>query len=219
MVIAVCGYNASGKTTIAKGLVDLLENRGFSVQVKRFALLYPGTYLGKTKQKRDPKVSSKGTVGLRSIEGQRGKWNQSLGWSTWANIIAASLSARWMAMLNRKRVVIYDRFLYDRCMHFADSGWRMRLAKYVFFQPSVTLVLLPAIEEHEQRFLERIERRHGITLDRLSSDDRAELAMVHKRYADLETEFSECVPIETSGQDGLERAWNAVAMKLPMTER
>lgn len=215
MIIAVCGYNASGKSTVASELKAQLENQNIPNEIKRFATLYPGTYIGKKKQQRNPSVSSVGNVGLRAIEGQRGNWNQPLGWSGFANLVAASLAARWMALVNYKRVIIYDRFLYDRCMHFDGKSWRMRVAKLVFFRPAVTLVLLPKLEEHEKRFLKRIEKRHGIELEQMSSDDRAELAMVRKQYADLPDEFMECVLIDTSDPNGLRQAWEAVAEKLP----
>jgi len=215
MIIAVSGYNATGKSTVASNLKESLESRGISVKVKRFAALYPGTYLGKKKQKRNPKVSSEGNVGLRAIEGQRGSWNQSLGWSTFANIVAASLAAHWLAFANRRSIVIFDRFLYDRCIHFAKDSWKMKLAQRVFFRPTVTLVLLPSLQAHEQRFLERIERRHGIKLDQMSKSDKSELAMVHDRYAQLVDEFTECVLIDTSDPRSVETACKIVSQRLP----
>jgi len=219
MIIAVSGYNASGKTTVAKELMRRLESQNISVEIRRFALLYPGTYIGKKKQKRNPTVSSQGNVGLRSIEGQRGNWDQPLGWSTFVNIVAASLAARWIAMIYRKRVIIYDRFLYDRCMHFAKDSWRMRIAKRTFIRPTVTLVLLPKIEDHEKRFLDRIKKRHGIKLEEMSTADRAELEMVRKQYRALTSDFPECVLIDTSDPNGLDKAWDAIAERLSATKR
>ncbi len=215
MIIAVSGYNAAGKSTVVSHLRQQFEREGIQVSVKRFSDLYPGSYIGKKLPERNPKVAADGTMGLRSLEAQRGDWNQTLNWSKFANLLAASMIARFFALRNRRRVILFDRFLYDRFVHFDPNHWRMRIAKACFYRPSVTLILLPELEAHEKRFLHRAKNRHGIELERMSDADRKELEMVHRRYREIADGNGECVTIDTSDPTSLQQAWDVACNRLP----
>lgn len=198
MIVAVCGYNATGKSTVVQELKRRFEDSGMLVEVKKFAKLYPGTYIGRKKAKRNPTVSTEGKVGIRTIEAQRGDWNQQLGWFTFANLIVASFLSRILAIIYRKRLLIFDRFVYDRYLHFSPHGLLFGFAKRLGFRPALTLILLPSFEEHEKRFLDRLKDRHGIELTHFSDEDRDELRMVHQRYREMAEDFPDCMLIDTS---------------------
>lgn len=214
MIIAVCGYGATGKTTVVEELKSSLEETGMFVEVKKFDKLYPGTYIGRKRAKRNLNVSTEGTVGIRTIGANRGAWNQQLGWIRFANLVVVSFVARVLAIFYRKRVLIFDRFVYDRYVHFSPHGLLFAVAKRLGYRPALTLILLPSIEEHEKRFLDRLKDRHGIELTHFSDEDRDELRMVHQRYREMAEEFPNCVLIDTSNPDAHRQIFEEIIERL-----
>jgi len=207
MMVAVSGFSAAGKTTTVRQLIAHLEERGVPHKVVRFSTLFPGSMLKPRRPKRQPKASQSGTVGLRSIEAMPGSWNRKFRIVDFFNFLGAHFFARCLSIIHRRKVLIFDRYSYDRLVNFDSRGLLIKLAKKLVCRPRITFVLIPTVDAHEARFLDRLKQRHSMEFERFSDEDRAELRMVHDLYQGICERFPETVRLNSSQDESHEELW------------
>jgi thymidylate kinase len=108
--------------------------------------------------------------------------------------------------VNRRRVVIFDRYFYDRFIHFNADGTIFKLAWLLAPTPDVGFVLLPAHDAWEQRILNRLRKRFGVAVERLSDDDRDQLTFVRNRYESFMNMNPELLRVDSAQADACDSA-------------
>lgn len=211
MIVAVSGYSASGKTTFTKQIQSALTERGISVRLAKFDRLYLSKHLTR-KQQRVAQSDRNGALGLRKIEGERGNWDRPFGLKQFVDVIWAACLVYVLRLLNCRRVLLFDRYFHDRFVHFDKTGILYRLASWAVPSPGLTFVLIPETAVWEQRILERLSRRFGMSLTELSEIDRDELEGVARRYEAFVWPQADGCRIDSSQLEACDNAVEQIAL-------
>ncbi len=217
MLISVSGYNGTGKSTLTQALAQRLAERGVPYRLCRFDAIYPSSFFSR-KGTGVHQVNVQGEVGIRKITGQRGSWDRPCRWHHAVNTLAAMVGLLMIRLWYRRTVIIYDRYFYDRYVHFGREEWLYKLVEWLTPRPTLGFVLFPQPAVWEERLLKRLERR-GVRLEALSEADRRELAHVRERYGDLCTRHPHLRRMSSTSGECIEAAWQAVRSILATSRR
>jgi hypothetical protein len=112
-------------------------------------------------------------------------------------------------------LIVYDRYFYDRLIHFRASGLWYGLARLLAPAPDVGFVLLPELAVWEARMLDLVARKHELEGVRIASGDLASIALVWEHFRDLAACAGSVHVIDSGEAAGIESAWALIQERLP----
>jgi len=189
MFVAITGYNAAGKSTLIRMLEHRLEESGVPYKFIKFDRLFPSHYL-KKKVKKETKLDAAGTVDLRRITGQQGKWRRHFGLYHFCNTLMCIAVVSLLRLFHWQTVILSERFFWDRYIHFDESGMLYKVAQALTPHPNLAFFMLPEQDIWEKRMAERLRERFGLKSFELSVEEKNELRHVRERF----TRFAESTP-------------------------
>lgn len=150
------GNDGSGKTTIAKGLVNILRELGFNIIYKHE---YEYTIL----------KSLFKFIGIKKIESERKKMlvkkRKSWKYYLWPFLVSldVSLSYVYFKLFKKKEIVILDRYLFDHYMSFKYLGYLTKFSEWLFLHsPKPDAMFLLWVEPEIAYLRKKETHRYGI---------------------------------------------------------
>jgi thymidylate kinase len=209
VLVTFSGYNASGKTTAIRDVQARLTAEGVPCRIVRFFSLDISAVL----RPRPPKpgqVDAESVPSVRASERQPGPASKKFRWIHFAKMLMMATQVQMLRVVGRHKVLLCSQYFYDNFVHFVPRGFWYKLATLTTPRATAAYLLTVDRDEYERRFIERLERRHGVRLERLPDSDRHDLEQVLTRYQAVAEEFPYLRVVRASERSDLDRLWSDV---------
>jgi thymidylate kinase len=209
VLLTFSGYNASGKTTAIRNIEARLAAEGVPSRVVRFFLLD----VSRRWRPRPPspgQSSATDVPSVRASERQPGSVAKPFRWYHFAKMVAMAAQVVVMRVRWRSEVILCSQYAFDNLVHFRPQGLWYRLAVWLTPRPNAAFLLSVDVSEYERRFLDRLQQRHGVRVERLPEADRADIRHMVARYRDLTRSFPYVRTVNATSPADLEHLWNYV---------
>lgn len=209
MLVTFSGYNASGKTTAIRAVAARLSAEGVPTRIVRFFSLDVSRRL-RPRPPSPGRIATSGVPSVRASERQPGKTRKTFRWYHLAKMLAMAVQIIAMRLLWPREMLLSSQYFYDNLVHFEARGFWYHMAVRLTPRPSMAFLLMVDMTEYERRFIDRLQQRHGVRIERLPERDLADIRSVLARYGELRREFPYVRFAQATSHADLDAIWSDV---------
>jgi thymidylate kinase len=213
MIVAVSGYNASGKTTLVRALGERLQQHDVPYTLVKCEQLYPGTWL-KRRRRRQADLPAEEAARDRQLRGLRYAHDRTFRLRDLGNLLCAAVALWLVRAVHNRKVIVVERYFYDRLIFFSTRSRLYRLAIRMIPRPRILFFLVPDEECWRQRFLGRVRQKTSTGPDELSEADAQALALIRSKYEEFHRIHPDSVLVNSTTDLAIREAWDLVASRL-----